>query len=226
MLAAQHNSRILVINPNSNPEVSEGIRQAATHVITPGTALEVVNPSEGPLSIETPADRAQAIPPLLALAEKYRCAGFDACVLACFDDIVLGEIRELLGCPVVGACEASIAAARALSARFSIVTTVHSALPTIHGLLRYYGAEQLAQAAAAGIGVAEAASGGAATERMLRETIASAIDQQGAQAIVLGSGGLVGRAPELTRIFQVPVIDSVLSAVTLAEGIVRLTRPG
>ncbi|EJF69765.1 Asp/Glu racemase [Pseudomonas sp. Ag1] len=213
--------RILVINPNSNPAVSEGIRLAGATVTMADTELVVVNPSRGPLSIESPEQREQAIAPLLDLAQRYRGDDFDAYVLACYDDIALTDLRHLLGKPVVGAFEASIAAARSVTSRFCIVTTVDSALPTINGLLREYGAQDSGQVMAAGIGVAEAAGGGASAEIKLIKTIAAAIEQ-GAEAIVLGSGGLIGRAPALANVFNTPVIDSVLSAITIAEGLARL----
>lgn len=222
MGSAVINRRILVINPNSNPAVSEGIRLAASAVAMPDTELVVVNPTQGPFSIESLEHREQAIPPLLALAQRHRDDDFDAYVLACYDDIALTDLRRLLRKPVVGAFEASIAAARSVSTRFCIVTTVDSALLTIHGLLRDYGAQDIGQVMAAGIGVAEAASGGASTELKLIKTIAAAIEQQGAEAIVLGSGGLIGRAPALASAFNIPVIDAVLSAITMAEGLVRL----
>lgn len=216
------NRRILVINPNSNPAVSEGIRQAAAAVVMTDTELMVVNPSQGPLSIESLEHREQAIPPLLAIAQRYSNQGFDAYVLACYDDIALTELRRILGKPVIGAFEASIAAVRSVASRFCIVTTVESALATINGLLREYGAQDIGQVMAAGIGVAEAASGGASTELKLIKAIDAAIEQQGAEAIILGSGGLIGRGTALANAFNTPVVDAVLSAITMAEGLVRL----
>ncbi len=41
-------------------------------------------------------------------------------------------------------------------------------------------------------------------------------------AIVLGSGGLTGRAADLARDFNVPIIDAVLSAVVMASALARL----
>lgn len=216
--------RVLVINPNNNPVVSEGIRRAAALVICADTELTVVNPLQGPLSIESLEERAQAIPHLLAMVDSYRDHGFDACVLGCYDDIALDEIRRRLKIPVVGAFEASIAAARCVSARFCVVTTVHSALPTIKDLLQTYGAQHIASVLAAGISVADAAAGAQATEHKVRQTIKAAIEQQGADAIVLGSGGLIGRAPALAKAFNLPVIDAVLCAITQAEGLAKLRK--
>lgn len=216
--------RILVINPNNNAAVSEGIRRAAAQVICADTELTVANPLHGPLSIESLEDRAQAIPPLLAMVDSYIGQGFDACVLGCYDDIALDEIRRRLKIPVVGAFEASIAAARTVSARFCVVTTVHSVLPTITALLHTYGAQHIASVLAAGIGVADAAAGGEAASHKLNQTIQAAIAQQGADAIVLGSGGLIGRAPALAKAFNLPVIDAVLCAITQAEGLAKLHK--
>lgn len=213
--------RVLVINPNSNPAVSDGIRRAAAGTVCADTELTVVNTTHGPFSIETLEHRAQTIAPLLALVESYRDKGFDACVLGCYDDIALEEIRQRLDIPVVSTVEASIMAASTVSTRFCVVTTVHSALPAINGLLQAYGVQHLASAVAAGIGVDEAAAGAQATEHKLNLAMQAAIEQHGAEAIVLGSGGLAGRAPALAKAFNLPVIDAVLSAINWAEELAK-----
>ena len=217
--------RLLVVNPNANPAVTARVRRAAEAVIAPGTDLTVVNSAAGPFSIETAAERAAAEALLPPLFESHMAGGFDACVLACFDDIALAAARTLMGIPVVGACEAGFAAARTVGSRFCFVTTVDSAVPTIRALLARYGASGIAGVRAAGIGVAEAAAAGAAAEFRLVAAIRDAIDLDRADAILLGSGGLAGRADDLSRLFAIPVIDAVAAAVKMAEGLACLGIP-
>lgn len=211
--------RLLVINPNTNPAVTEGIREAALRVVDPATRVTAMNPSIGPFSIETAADRAQAAPQLLALLRENLSRGYGAYVLGCFDDIALFEARALTRAPVVGTCEAGIAAARTMGRRFSIITTVHSAVPGIHGIVARYGAADICSVRGAGIGVADAASGGHETHAKLLRTIRDAIEMDGAEAILLGSGGLAGKAPALRPYVPVPVIDGIQAAVKMAEGL-------
>lgn len=128
----------------------------------------------------------------------------------------------MTGVPVVGTCEAGIAAARTVASRFSIVATVHAAVPGIHRLLTRYGATDICTVRAAGIGVAAAAAGAANTEDRINSTIREAIDRDGAEAILLGSGGLTGRAQELESRFGIPLVDGVAAAIKMAEGLARL----
>lgn len=212
--------RLLVVNPNTNRHVTALIRTLALDLVTPDVSIDVVNPEEGPISIETPADRALAEPKVIEIVRRASDAGVQGFVLACFDDIGVAAARRLAPGPVVDACEAGIAAARCLVDRFSIVTTVAPAVARIEQLAARYGAATICSVRAAGIGVAAAASG--AGEEKLNEAIADAIKDDGAEAIVLGSGGLSGQADALSRRFGVPVIDGVAAAIAFCTAILKL----
>lgn len=218
--------RLLVINPNINPAVTERVRKVADTVVTAETSVTVVNPANGPFSIETTEHRDAAVPQVLELVRRtldQTCdARYHAYVFACFDDIALFETRALTDVPVVGTCEAGIAATRTIAARFSIITTVHSAVPGIRRLLARYGAADVCTVRAAGIGVAAAAGEAGDTEERIDTAIREAIDRDGAEAILLGSGGLTGRAVDLEQRFGIPVIDGVAAAIKMAEGLASL----
>lgn len=216
--------RLLVINPNTNPGVTEKIRSEAARVVSPGTMVTVVNPATGPFSIETSDHREDAVPRVISLVKEMLAQRYDAYAFGCFDDIALFETRAMAGVPVVGTCEAGIAAARTIAGRFSILTTVHSAVPGIHQLLARYGAADICTIRAAGIGVAAAAGGENDAEERILATIRQAIQIDGAQAILLGSGGLTGRAADLEQRFGIPVIDGVAAAIKMAEGLAQLRK--
>lgn len=214
---------LMVVNPNTNPRVTANIRAEVARVILPSTQALVVNPAAGPFSIETEADRDAAETHVLALLRDAMTARHDGYVLAAFDDIGLAGARTLLRAPVVGAVEAGIAAARAMARRFTVVTTVSGALPGIRRQFARHGVAQMATARAADIGVAEAANGGGAAIEKLVQAIDAAVRSDGAEVILLGSGGLTGSADILRRHVGIPVIDAVLAAVKLAEGLVALS---
>jgi allantoin racemase len=54
--------RLFVINPNSTPAMTQGIRRSAQRPAAPGTAPEVANPDGAPASIEARHDEAAAAP--------------------------------------------------------------------------------------------------------------------------------------------------------------------
>lgn len=217
--------RLLVINPNTNPAVTGMIRMEAARVVSIGTQVTVVNPATGPFSIETTGHRDDAVPRVISLVRDMIEQRFDAYAFGCFDDIALFETRAMAGVPVVGTCEAGIAAVRTMAARFTIITTVHSAVPGIRALLGRYGAADLCTVRAAGVGVAAAAGGGGDAEERILCAMREAIDKDGAEAILLGSGGLTGRAADLEARFGLPVIDGVAAAIKMAESLAQLRSP-
>jgi len=226
MMGTAAGQRLLVINPNTNVVITERVRAIARAIVLPGTEVVATNPESGPYSIESATDREAAVPRVASLIRESLAAPFDGYVLACFDDIGIEEARAMVSVPVVGTCEAGIAAARTLSRRFSIITTVHAAIPTIHGILDRYGARTICSVRAAGIGVAAAASGGRLIAEKVTEAVRAAIGEDGAEAILLGSGGLSGWAEVISRDFSIPVVDGVAAAIKMAEGlaVLRLGR--
>ena len=215
--------KLLVINPNTNPRVTEHIRAVAAQLSCRGSIVVVCNPHEGPISIETSADRAVAEPRVIEIVRQSCLEGTRGFVLACFDDIGLAEARRLAAGPVIDACEAGIIAARCLTERFAIVTTVESAVARIETLASRYASGSSCTVRAAGIGVTDAASG-AGVEK-LHTVIAKALEDDGAKAIILGSGGLAGQADALSRHFGVPIIDGVGAAISICQSILRLKLP-
>jgi allantoin racemase len=208
--------QVLVVNPNTNPVVTRRVRAAAAGFESPALRMEVVNPPQGPHSIETAVERELAERETLALIGSRAATGYDAYVLACFDDLALAGARALVSVPVVGPCEAALAAAHALSPRFAVVTTFDAAVPGIRALMQRHGAGPLATVRAAGIGVAEAASAGEEAMRRLIDTARAAVAEDGAEAILLASGGLTGLGPTLSVALGLPVVDGVAAAIAAA----------
>ncbi|MCW1934582.1 aspartate/glutamate racemase family protein [Pararhodobacter zhoushanensis] len=212
--------RLLIVNPNGNPEVTARTQACADRILGPGCNGFAVQPAGSPHAIETPADRALAEPLALALLAQH--PGYDAYVMACFDDIAIAPARAFLKAPILDAVEASVAAARSLAQRFSIVTTVEAMVPGIEALVARLGAASQCSVRAAGIGVAAAAAGEPEALRRLDATIVRARDQDGAQAIILGSGGLTGHAARLSQRHGLPVIDGIEAAIRRAEAASRI----
>lgn len=216
--AGRRPRRLLVINPNTNGAVTAQIRAAALAAAPPGTGIEVVNPPHGPFAIETSRDRAEAVPNVVSLIEARRKEGFDGYVLACFDDIGVEEARKLVPVPVVSMFGAGVARGLETGGRFAIITTVESAVAGIERLAAAYGVAHLCTVRAAGVGVAETAARTPLAETRLAASIERAIAEDGAAAIVLGSGALTGRADALANRFGIPFIDGLTAAIVSTDG--------
>ncbi len=75
--------RILLINPDTTASMT----QKAT-VAAPGTAMVAAASRMGPVSIEGHYDGVLAIPGLLTALKAWQSSGFEAAIVACFDDTV------------------------------------------------------------------------------------------------------------------------------------------
>jgi allantoin racemase len=205
--------RLLVVNPNSDPAVTALIAAAAARALPPGAAFRVASPPGAPRAIETAADRQAVEAAVAALIAGSDC---DATALACFDDIGAAGARAMGAGPVVDAVAASVLAARALADRFAVVTTVAAAAPGIRARLAALGAAGICAVRAAGVGVGEAAAREPAAMAQVEAAARRAVAEDGAQAIILGSGGLAGLAGPVAQAAGAPVIDAIEAAAAMA----------
>lgn len=217
-------SRLAVINPNSNAAVTAIIRQAVQEVLNPATELLCVNSDAGPKSIELPEHRVAAIPHWHAKLLQLEAEQPDAYVLACYDEFGLAQARQLVDRPIIGAVEASIAFAQVYAERYAIITTMATTLPSIYELVVRYGAQDRCVVRATGLGVAQAAASELDVMEVLVASARELIAQAGVGALILGSGGLAGRAGYLAERVGVPVIDAVVSAAKMAEAVAGMRK--
>lgn len=217
--------RILIVNPNTTRSMTEKAAEAARAVAGPGTEIIAATSQMGPVSIEGHYDGALALPGLLAEIKKADAAGAQAAVIACFDDTGLDAARSLAGFPVLGLCESALVTAGFLAQRFTVVTTLERSRVLLENLSRHYGFGGRATVRAADIPVLELEDATSGAIGKLRRQIELALDEDGAEAIVLGCAGMADLAHALQEDYGVPVIDGVSAAVKQAEALVaqRLT---
>ncbi|WPZ33774.1 aspartate/glutamate racemase family protein [Thalassobaculum sp. OXR-137] len=215
--------RILVINPNTTASMTDKIRETAVAVAATGTQILALSPADGPVSIEGHYDEAFCLPGLLEETRKGVADGADAVVIACFDDPGLEACREIVDVPVVGICEAAMAAASMVGHGFSVVTTLDRSVPIIEMLALKYGFERhCRRVRAASIPVLALEEEGGAAAAKVRDQVLAAIEEDRAEAVLLGCAGMTDLANALTRETGVPVIDGVAAAVKFAEALVGL----
>jgi len=213
--------QILVVNPNTTASMTRKIGQAAMQAALPSTNIIAVNPSDGPASIEGYYDEALSLTGLLKIVSGY--PDVDAIVIACFDDTGLDAVRCMTNAPVLGIGEAGFHAASVLSNKFSVVTTLSRSVPAIeHNLVRYGLATRCAKVRASEVPVLDLENPLSDARGKINNEIRKAIDEDMAEAIVLGCAGMTDLAASLSVEHRVPVIDGVAAAVAMAEGLVRI----
>ncbi|MBY5802899.1 aspartate/glutamate racemase family protein [Rhizobium ruizarguesonis] len=214
--------RILIVNPNTTASMTDKAATAARAVAASGTEIIAATSRMGPVSIEGHYDGALAIPGLLAELKERQAAGYDAAVIACFDDTGLEAARTFADVPILGLCESAVVTAGFLAQRFTVVTTLERSRVLIDNLVRRYGMGDRARVRASDIPVLELEDAASGAIGKLRAEIERALSEDGAEAIVLGCAGMTDLARELQEIYGVPVVDGVAAAVKQAEALVSL----
>lgn len=214
--------RILVVNPNTSTAMTKTIGVTAQSAASAGALVEAVNPAMGPASIEGFYDEAFAVPGLLAEIAAGEKRGCDAAVIACFDDTGLDAARSLVDIPVLGICEAALAAASMIATRFSVVTTLPRSIVPLEALVRRYGMDGRAFVSASGIPVLALEEDDPQIRRQLLAAMTEALQRDRSDAVVLGCAGMAYLTRDLSEELGVPVVDGVSAAVRFAESLAAL----
>jgi allantoin racemase len=214
--------RILVVNVNTTETMTEVIREQAVRVASAGTEIVALTPFFGPESVEGNFESYLAaiavMDRVLAYDEPY-----DAVVQAGFGEHGREGLQELLDVPVVDITEAAAHVACLLGHRYSVVTTLHRAVPQIEDRLRVAGLlDRCASVRASGLGVLELEDDtGRALDAIAAEALRAVRDDH-ADVICLGCGGMAGLDEKVRAATGTPVVDGVAAAVKLAEALVGL----
>jgi allantoin racemase len=212
--------KILLVNPNGTESMTAKIAASARLVAGPGVEIVARTNRGGPPSIEGHHDEAMSVPGLLRIVREEEERGIDGVVVACFDDPGIGACREIATGPVMGICEAAMKAATTLATSFSVVTTLPRSVPVIEELARRYGAHHhCRKVRSARIPVLALEEEGSNARELVRAEIFRAIDEDGAEAVVLGCAGMADLTEWLSRETGIPVIDGVTVALKFVEGL-------
>lgn len=209
--------RLLLINPNTSPEITDLVVRHARGFAEPATTIVGATGRFGARYVATRA--ACAIAAHAALdAYAAHGADADAVILACFGDPGLFGLRELARQPVLGLAEVACQAAAKQGGRFAIVTGGERWGPMLEEFVASIG---LAQYCA---GVSTVAPSGAEIARdpdaalaMLTDACNAAVKQHRADSVILGGAGLAGIAPRIAASVNAPLIDPLQVAMHEAQ---------
>ena len=111
-------TKILVINPNSNKTVTEGLRESLEGFLHHAD-IDCCTLENGPFGIETDDDIATVIPRVCRRVSDS--PKFDAYVIACYSDPGLAECRNRFEKPVFGIQQSAVEMAVTLGGKFGVV---------------------------------------------------------------------------------------------------------
>lgn len=217
--------KLLLINPNISDTVSDLIRLEAQRSAAPGTEIEVLTAPFGVAYIETRFESMIGAYATAQLAAEHH-ERVDAVIVAAFGDPGLSALRELLPVPVTGLTEAALASAHLLGNRISVIAISQRIQAWYREVITGYGfGSRLASIRA--LDRPLSSIGGIQEEhaQALKALAERAVDEDGADVIVLAGAPLAGLARTLRGQLPVPVVDGVSSAVRHAETLAAL-QPG
>ncbi|MET0208355.1 MAG: aspartate/glutamate racemase family protein [Burkholderiaceae bacterium] len=211
---------ILVINPNASTATTAMMVKIAAE--DPSCDFEVLGAtaSRGPQMIVNAQELAAAGLEVerswIAERDAHAAAGkaWAGVIVSAFGVPGLERVRTLASVPVVGICEASMLEAAQGGRRFGIATVTPELVEAIDGRAEHLGLAHLYT----GIRLTEGdprelAADPQALEEALAQTVKRCIEDDGAQAVIIGGGPLGQAALALAPRFDVPVIAPIAAAV-------------
>ncbi|MBC9715498.1 Asp/Glu/hydantoin racemase [Streptomyces sp. TRM66268-LWL] len=214
--------RILVVNVNTTDSMTKTIGEQAMTAASPGTEIVPLTPAFGADSVEGNYESHLAAIAVMETVRSYP-EPFDAVIQAGYGEHGREGLQELLDVPVVDITEAAAATAQFLGRSYSVITTLDRAVPLIEDRLLLAGlSARCASVRASGMPVLELERDPAAAVEAIAEEAARAVEQDRAEVICLGCGGMSGLSERVVERTGVPVVDGVAAAVTIAESLVRL----
>ncbi|CAM5778951.1 aspartate/glutamate racemase family protein [Castellaniella caeni] len=214
--------RILVVNVNTTPSMTEGIVASARAAAAPGTEIVGLTPRFGADSCEGNVESYLAALGVLDQVLKYP-EPYDAVIQAGFGEHGREGLQEALDVPVVDITEAAAITAGLLGHKFGIVTSLDRTVPLIEDRLLLAGLDRRCSAiVASGLSVLELEQDHARTVAAIVAKAKEIVEQRGVEVICLGCGGMAGLDEAVSEATGAPVVDGVAAAVALAEGLVRM----
>lgn len=214
--------RILIVNVNTTEAITEAIAEQARSVAAPGTEIVGLTPWFGAESVEGNFESYLAAIAVMDRVMAYE-EPYDAVIQAGYGEHGREGLQELLNVPVVDITDAAASTAMYLGHAYSVVTSLDRTVPLIQDRLRLSGLyDRCASVRASGLAVLELEADPSRAVQAIVGQAERAVQEDKAEVICLGCGGMAGLDEQIRQRTGVPVVDGVSAAVTIAESLVRM----
>ena len=212
---------ILVINPNSNTDVTAAMDWALNIYRTDDTPAIVCRTiAEGPAGVESQRDSDLAAP-LVSHLIANESDNFDAFVVACYSDPGVRASRELVDKPVFGIAETALTQSIQLGRRPGVISILEAAVERHWAHARSLKLDGFIVAdLPIGLRVKDISDEEKTSERIV--SVGRRLrDEYHAETIILGCAGMARYRGILTSEVGLPVIDPTQAAVGAAIVAIR-----
>jgi allantoin racemase len=238
--------KLLVINPNISDDVTALIEAEALRSAGPDTTLIVRTAGHGVEYIETRFESliaAGAVAEIIAEytggkhdgGEQHHDGGVgqpvrervtdhvDGIVVAAFGDPGMPALKELADVPVIGITDAALCAAALQGHRFSIIAISDRIKAWYRDCVERFG---LGGRLASIRSINESLNGIGSVQSDFKDTLLAlsqqAVNEDGADVVILAGAPLAGLARELEGQIPVPVVDGISAGIRMTEAVVAL----
>ena len=204
--------RILLVNPNTSSAVTALLAAEARRVVGQSAEIEAVTAPFGSTFLECRAELVVAAHAVLqAIASRDDC---DAAVIGAFGDPGLVAAREVARAPVFGLGQSGLRAVAAKGRRFAIVTVGERLRLDIEAMVGASGLSgQLTTIRFLSGSVLDIAERRADFLEAIAAVANACVQENGAQAVLLGGAPFAGVPRELAGRVAAPLFDGLSSAI-------------
>ena len=212
-----------MIIPVSTNKWDENVESDYKRLKRPETSIDIIHLKHGPEAIQSEYDEANVTPFILEeVTLSVRQAAYDAIIIYCFSDPALPASREISTIPVLSIGESSQLFAMALADRIGILATVDQTIPKLRRKLAAKGiSSRFPSIHALNIPVLDYDH----PEKVMDQALQVAnlmVNQDKAEALILGCGSLFDIKERLEEDLSVPVVAPGEVALKHAEMLVEL----
>jgi len=208
--------KILIINPNSSELLTSNIQKTAEDYADGDFFVKTVNIPTGPEYLNYYAERAAISGDMVKIVKENEDE-YDAFIIAAHCDPNLDVLKEITTKPVVAMGEASMKMATMLGHSFSVVSANLYAVPNKKRMIHEYHLDGYNASVRA---PAKKLDSWSQTD-VLRSEARKAVEDDLAEVVVLGSGGMCGLNKSMSEELGVPVLDGVVCSLIIACGLVK-----
>ena len=218
--------RILWIDPLGTDVFTPDMFKILEAAKRDGTEVEAISlPADRPKHLEYHAYEGLVVSDLVRIAFEA-AKEFDAIVIGCFYDVGLREVREVSGRAIVTApCQSATAIASNLGNTFSVLVGRRKWIPKMRENVHLYGhGHRMVSMRPLDLGVHDfQADHDRTCDRLLTEG-RKAVQEDGAEVLILGCTAEYGFNKTLQAELGVPVIDAVTAPFKYAEFLADLAQ--
>lgn len=213
---------LLIINPNSNENVTAEIDRALEPLRTSDApTIKCITLKDGPYGIESKHDSDVAAK-LVPKTVQSNNQNADAFVIACYSDPGLRAAREVTDKPVFGIAETGLATAIMMGGRIGVISILPEAVDRHWAYTRKLSLQdRIVGDLPVNLKVAELADEDTVGSKM-RDTGKRLRDDFNANVILLGCAGMARYRQDMEDVLDIPVIDPTQAATAAAIVSLRL----